>query len=334
MGPEVARRVLLFALLAAAAAVAVPFAPWLIVGVWIGLALRPLAAPMVAIAGGRHRAAAAVTVACLLAVVAPVVAILFPLGREAMLLVRRLASPSSGTTAFELLVTPSGATAAPADPDAWMGLVRDHGGAAWGVISSAAAVATDVLLGLLLLVLTTYHTLAEGSRTWQWLVENAPLKSSDVDRLGAAFVETGRGLFVGIGGAGLAQAAVATAAYVALGVPRAVVLGLLTLFVSIIPSIGTALVWVPVAIGLATQGRPAAAVVLAIIGLLVVGTIDNVLRPTLARRGHLALPSLVVLTSMLGGFSLIGGWGLLLGPLVIRLAKESIDIARDERKNA
>jgi len=287
---------------------------------------------MAAVAGGRHRAAAAVTVACLLAVVAPVVAILFPMGREAMLLLRKLASPSSGMTVFELLVTPSGATAPPRDTSAWLDLVRDHGGAAWDVVSNAAAVATDVLLGLLLLVLTTYHTLAEGSRTWQWLLENAPLKSSDVGRLGAAFVETGRGLFVGIGGAGLAQAAIATAAYVALGVPRAVVLGLLTLFVSIIPSIGTALVWVPVAIGLALQGRPGAAIGLAAIGLLVVGTIDNVLRPMLARRGHLALPSLVVLASMLGGFALIGGWGLLLGPLVIRLAKESIDLAREERE--
>jgi predicted PurR-regulated permease PerM len=108
--------------------------------------------------------------------------------------------------------------------------------------------------------------------------------------------------------------------------------GFLTLFVSIIPSVGTALVWVPVAIGLAIQGRTGAAIALVAVGILVVGTIDNMLRPALARSGHLALPSLVVLGAMLGGFALIGGWGLILGPLVIRLAKESIDLAREERQ--
>jgi predicted PurR-regulated permease PerM len=58
----------------------------------------------------------------------------------------------------------------------------------------------------------------------------------------------------------------------------------------------------------------------------VIGSVDNLARPWLARRGQLKLPSYVLLIAMFGGVELIGGWGLILGPLVVRLAKEAIAI--------
>jgi hypothetical protein len=51
---------------------------------------------------------------------------------------------------------------------------------------------------------------------------------------------------------------------------------------------------------------------------------EQIARPYLARRGQLRLPTWLVLVSMFGGIELIGGWGLLLGPLVLRLVKEAL----------
>jgi predicted PurR-regulated permease PerM len=61
----------------------------------------------------------------------------------------------------------------------------------------------------------------------------------------------------------------------------------------------------------------------------VIGSIDNLARPWLARRGKLALPTFVVLVAMFGAVELFGGWGLVFGPLLVRLAKEALEVRRD-----
>jgi predicted PurR-regulated permease PerM len=129
----------------------------------------------------------------------------------------------------------------------------------------------------------------------------------------------------------LIQSLVATAAYLILGVPSALALGMLTLLFSVVPAVGTAMVWAPVAAGLALTGRTGAAIALAIVGVAVISTVDNLVRPYLARRGKLRLPTWIVLVSMFGGVELIGGWGLLLGPLAMRLAEEALLIRASER---
>jgi len=106
-------------------------------------------------------------------------------------------------------------------------------------------------------------------------------------------------------------------------------LGLLTLLFSIVPLVGTAIVWVPVAAGLALTGRVGAGIGLAIYGVLVIGSIDNLARPWLARRGKLQLPTFVVLVSMFGAVELFGGWGVVFGPLLVRLAKEALEVRRE-----
>jgi predicted PurR-regulated permease PerM len=109
---------------------------------------------------------------------------------------------------------------------------------------------------------------------------------------------------------------------------------MLTLLFSVVPAIGTAIVWAPVAAGLALTGRTGAAIALAVIGVAVVGSVDNLARPWLAHRGKLQLPTWVVLTSMFGGVELLGAWGLVVGPLAVRLAKEALVISRQARDPA
>jgi predicted PurR-regulated permease PerM len=95
--------------------------------------------------------------------------------------------------------------------------------------------------------------------------------------------------------------------------------------------VGTGLIWVPIAIGLALAGKEVQAAIMAGVGVLVIATVDNVMRPIFARFGKLELSTFVLLTSIFGGLAMFGTWGLLLGPLAVRLAKEALILARTDR---
>ena len=90
------------------------------------------------------------------------------------------------------------------------------------------------------------------------------------------------------------------------------------------------MVWVPVSIGLALDGQTTKAVILFAFGAIVVSSADNVLRPLFSKWGQLQMHGVIVLLAMLGGVVAFGGWGLLLGPLLTRLAIEALRIFREE----
>jgi predicted PurR-regulated permease PerM len=196
---------------------------------------------------------------------------------------------------------------------------------AWVLVQQIAGTATRLVIALVVILSGTFSLLVEGDGWYRWVEEHSPITPALLHRLRDAFYETGRGLFVGIGGAGLLQAIVATIAYLALRVPHAFELGLLTFCFSVIPAVGTALVWGPVAAGLALTDRTGAAIILVIAGVAVIGTVDNLVRPFLARRGRLQLPTYVVLVSMFAGVEVLGPWGLLVAPLAVRLAKAVLE---------
>jgi predicted PurR-regulated permease PerM len=84
---------------------------------------------------------------------------------------------------------------------------------------------------------------------------------------------------------------------------------------SIIPGIGTALVWVPAVIFLLLNGQVGAAVGVGLWCALVVGTIDNVLRPILVGK-ETQMPDILVMVTTFGGLAIFGFAGMLFGPLV------------------
>ncbi len=98
---------------------------------------------------------------------------------------------------------------------------------------------------------------------------------------------------------------------------------------SILPLLGSGLVWGPAAIVLLINHRPAAAMLLAIWGLVVVGNVDYVIRPMVARRwGH--IHPLVTLIGALVGVPYFGLLGLLIGPLAVSYFFELINMYREE----
>lgn len=310
-----------------------PFAPWMVMAVWLGMFARRVYVPMMRVFRGRRGVAGTVSVLLLMIVLVPVAALLASVVIDAVALVRELLTSPEGRTVLERLAQRQGAKAqleSAFSASSITDLLMTQGERAWAITKQVAGAATHIVIGLLILVSGMYAVLVQGAAWYAWIEGNAPVPARTTMRLAAAFLETGRGLAVSIVGAGLLQSIIATIAYLAIGVPSALALGLLTLLFSVIPAIGTALVWVPVTAGLAITGQTTAALVLGIIGVSLISTVDNLARPYLARRGALQLPTYVVLVSMFGGVELLGAWGLIMGPLVVRLAKEAV-LIRAER---
>ena len=127
--------------------------------------------------------------------------------------------------------------------------------------------------------------------------------------------KTVRGVVYGILGTALAQAVVAGIGFVIAGVPGAALLALLTFFFSVVPVLGTALVWLPAAIWLFHQGSTGWGIFMLIWGLGV-ANIDNIVKPWLISQGS-DMPFILIFFGVLGGALAFGFIGVFLGPTLL-----------------
>jgi len=214
--------------------------------------------------------------------------------------------------------------------DAITTVVQLFGGKALSVISTVAGATVHFLVGILIFLVSTYTFLLHGDEFWSWTVAHSPLSSKHMERLKNAFQETGRGLMIGVGLTCAVQGLVAAIAYLCLRIPRWYALGVLTGFCSLIPILGTAIVWIPITVGLFIQQAYIEGFIMIAIGVLVIGSVDNLLRPVFSRLGSLQMSTLLLLLTIFGGLELLGAWGALLGPLIVRLTTEAIILVRED----
>ena len=113
-----------------------------------------------------------------------------------------------------------------------------------------------------------------------------------------------------------------------LGVPSSLLLGVLMGIFSMVPVVGGALVWVPSVIVLLITGHMTKAIVLATWCVIVVGTVDNFLRPKLVG-GRTQMHDLMIFFSVLGGVQVFGMMGLLLGPVVFAITFALLTVFRE-----
>jgi predicted PurR-regulated permease PerM len=304
-----------------------PLVTPIVLAAWGAHLARPIYARLSRGLRGSTRAAALLTVILVVLLAAPVVLAVLTLVPATQTLIEQLRSAHGGKGALQALVSGGGSTGTSAG-DLW-GLVREYGARASSILLAAAGASAAGIVALFVFFATFFAFLTEGGAAFAWFEGRAPLDAPALRRLAGAFHQAGRGLLVGTGLTALAQGVLAGVIYAALGVPRAVLLGLLTVIGALIPMTGTAIVWLPVAAGLALTGHVVKAIILIVLGVFVVGTVDNVVRPWLADRANVGLPTMVVLVAIFGGLATFGAWGIVLGPLVVRLAVEALEIARE-----
>jgi len=157
----------------------------------------------------------------------------------------------------------------------------------------------------------------DGSRMVGAIRDIVPMEREHTDLILARLYETVAAVVQGTMATSAAQGLLTGFGFYVLGVPFAVFLGCAAAFASLLP-LGTGLIWVPVAIYLGVTGSVARAVILFLWGILVVGTVDNILRPLLIG-GRAEIPTLFLFFGMLGGLQAYGFLGIFLAPAVIAI---------------
>ncbi|MCH2185968.1 AI-2E family transporter [Myxococcota bacterium] len=171
---------------------------------------------------------------------------------------------------------------------------------------------------LFIMLYAMFFFLRDGSKILDKILYYMPLESDDEYLMVDKFVSVTRATLKGSLVIGIVQGGLAGLAFAVVGIEGAAFWGTVMAVLSIIPGIGTALIWVPAAIYLAVNGESLASAGLTFWCVVVVGTVDNVLRPTLVGRDT-QMSDLLIMLSTLGGLVLFGPTGLVVGPIIAAL---------------
>ena len=195
---------------------------------------------------------------------------------------------------------------------------------------SVAQIFGEGALALFFLLLTMHLFL----RTWNEMLPRAqsvfPLRPDYTRALFEEFRKVGRTTLQGTVVTGIAQGVLAGVGYALAGIPDAIFFGTVTAIASLIPAVGTLLVWVPAGVILIFTGHAGAGIFELIWGgLCVVGLSDYVIRPKLVG-GDENTPALLTFAALLGGAEVFGLQGLIVGPLLMSLALAVLKIYERE----
>ncbi|MCB2087283.1 MAG: AI-2E family transporter [Sphingomonadaceae bacterium] len=164
----------------------------------------------------------------------------------------------------------------------------------------------------------TYFLLRDGTKIGEAVLRGLPLDRHIADRLAERFLGIVRATIKGSVVVGIVQGILGALTFWIVGMPSVVLLGLLMAIFSLLPAVGTGIIWVPVAVWLLATGSIWEGVVVIISGVAVIGMADNVLRPILVGRDT-GIPDWIILVTTLGGIATLGLSGIVLGPVVAGL---------------
>lgn len=171
---------------------------------------------------------------------------------------------------------------------------------------------------LALMLYLTFFLLRDGEHLVSLMKAAVPLNETRKSLLFSKFVEVTRATIKGNLLVAFVQGALGGIIFWILDIPGPVLWTVVMTFLSLIPAVGAALVWVPASIYLYASGEWLSASILVAYGALIIGLADNVLRPILVGRDT-KLPDYIVLFSTMGGIALIGINGFVVGPLIAAL---------------
>ncbi|HEX5660578.1 MAG TPA: AI-2E family transporter [Polyangiales bacterium] len=208
-----------------------------------------------------------------------------------------------------------------------------QGGKAARAVTGVLAATGSFMFQAALMTVALFFLLVDGMRLVSWLELVSPLEEGQTTELLIEFRRvTGAVLISSLATAGV-QSLAAMAGYLITGVPHPVFFTTVTFFVSFIPAIGAGGMCLAAALILIAMGKTWMALFLAVWGVLVVGTVDNIIKPLLAKRG-MHMHGAIVFFALIGGLTAFGTVGLLAGPLFVSFFLALVRIyQRDYGKN-
>ncbi len=203
-----------------------------------------------------------------------------------------------------------------------------------GLIARSALALTGSALGFVLAfgvgLYVTFFLLRDGKLIGAAIVQTLPMDVAITQRLADKFLQVVRATIKGSLVVGLVQGALGAITFAVVGVPSALLFGLLMAIFSLLPALGPAIVWAPVAVYLLATGDIWQGLAVIGSGVLIIGFADNVLRPILVGRDT-GIPDWMILITTLGGIVLLGLSGIVVGPLVAGLFLAGWDVMREQR---
>lgn len=321
--------------------------PFLAILVWagaIGIISYPLYEKLLTRCHNREiTAALLMTAAIVLAFIVPLVGLIFTLSREASMAYQYLESATadaSGGTISNILQHPTIAgwmerirpltSSLNLDLDA-MVLPAVKKGITYLLNYSTGVVKNffGVLIRLILMVVTLFFIFKDGVHFLQRFWQVVALKESLRTTIVATTTRVLGAVMYGVVLTCLVQGALGGLGFWIAGLPSPMLFGTLMAICAPIPLIGTALIWLPGAIYLLIQGQTLHGVLLITWGVLVVSSIDNVIRP-LFISGKAKLPILVIALGVLGGLLAFGLAGIVAGPVILALFLVFFEVYRQE----
>nr|MBA4769330.1 AI-2E family transporter [Sphingobium sp.] len=186
-----------------------------------------------------------------------------------------------------------------------------------------------IALGVMLYL--AYFLLRDGDRLAQRFAEAAPLRPHQREALLQRFVVVIRATVKGSIVVAIVQGLIGGVVFWLLDIPGALLWGVLMGVFSLLPAVGAAIVWGPVALYLFATGAIWQGAVVVGSGAVIIGSVDNLLRPILVGRDT-RIPDYVVLISTLGGIELFGFNGIVIGPVIAALFLATWEIFTEMRK--
>ena len=174
------------------------------------------------------------------------------------------------------------------------------------------------MLSFFLMLYLLFFLLRDGRELVARIRKAVPLSDNQKRRLFSKFTRVVRATVKGNIVVAATQGALGGIIFAILGIPSAVLCGVLMAFLSLLPAVGAGVIWTPVAIYFLMKGLIVQGVILILYGVLVIGLVDNILRPILVGKDT-KMPDYVVLISTLGGMALFGLNGFVIGPLIAAL---------------
>lgn len=210
--------------------------------------------------------------------------------------------------------------------------LRDAGAA---LLGQSLGLMGNILGGIMktfFVIFTMYYLFRDGDKIVEALPMVLPLQKSQSEALIARASQVVSAGIYGVVSIAMIQGLLGGLAFWILGVPSAVLWAVLMTLVCMIPIAGSFLVWLPLSIYLMMTGHWTKAIFLVLWGALVVSTIDNFLRPRLVKN-QTKLHELFVFFSVLGGMSVFGLLGIVLGPVVLAITLGLLNtFSQDDRE--
>jgi predicted PurR-regulated permease PerM len=307
-------RIVIAVLVAGVAWASLPFLGGLLGAVVLAVLLAPLhrwLAPKL----GPRSAALLLAVATVLLLVAPIAIVVASSIQEGPRMFQRVLASAAFARLSELQLGPLDVGAQLAD--------AGRNVVSWSStrLMGAAAAVTRTVLNLLLAVVGLYYLLPARAALWQRVRGLIPFSAAGSDHLAQRFTSVTEAALLGVIATSLSQGLTIGVAFWLVGLPNPLLWATVTGLASVLPILGSSLVWVPGTAVLLLSQRPGAALTLGLIGAVVSSNVDNVIRPVIYRR----VSGLHPMASLLGAFAgveMFGLIGLVLGPLAIAYCLE------------